>query len=94
MVKSDEFFAGAGVLTVGLLGDYNADSVVDAADYVVWRKTDGSSDGYDVWLQNFGNVAAGSGSISHAASGAVPEPSSIFLLVLGAATLAGGRSWR
>ncbi len=25
------------------LGDYNDDDVVDGADYIVWRKTDGNS---------------------------------------------------
>ena len=31
-----------GVLSVALPGDFNNDGTVDAADYVVWRKTDGS----------------------------------------------------
>jgi hypothetical protein len=54
-------------------GDYNGDSVVDAADYVVWRNTLGSAinlaaDGngnqqidqgdYDVWQSNFGRTAS------------------------------------
>ncbi|MEX2546100.1 MAG: hypothetical protein WD316_13305 [Phycisphaeraceae bacterium] len=40
--------------TEGLEGDYNGDGVVDAADYVVWRKTDGSAEGYNTWRTNFG----------------------------------------
>jgi hypothetical protein len=73
----------------GLLGDYNEDGSVDAADYVVWRKTDGSQAGYDLWRTNFGRMA-GSGSADHPAGGApslsqaaVPEPAGI-VLVLGA----------
>ena len=61
-----------------LLGDYNGNGTVDAADYVVWRKTlgqmgaglaaDGNNNGeidpgdYDVWRAQFGNSALGSGS--------------------------------
>ena len=59
-----------------LPGDYNHDDRVDAADYVVWRKTFGSTtalaaDGsgnqqidqadFDVWRRNFGTTVAGSG---------------------------------
>ena len=55
----------------GLSGDYNGDGQVDAADYIVWRKTlgqsgiglpaDGSGNGsvgpedYDVWTANLGS---------------------------------------
>ena len=31
------------------MGDFNGDGTVDAADYVVWRKTDGTPLGYDTW---------------------------------------------
>ena len=37
-----------------LLGDFNNNGTVDAADYVVWRKTDGTQPGYDQWRANFG----------------------------------------
>ena len=62
-----------------LTGDYNQDNVVDAADYVVWRKTvdsttdfraDGNGDGvidagdYDVWRANFGATLASPGTAS------------------------------
>jgi rhamnogalacturonan endolyase len=78
------FFLGAGmteppvppiytVQFVSLVGDYNADGNVDAADYVVWRKANGSTtdlhaDGnkngivdeedYDLWRANFGRTSA------------------------------------
>lgn len=37
-----------------LPGDFNADGVVDAADYVVWRSSDGSPSGYDAWRSSIG----------------------------------------
>jgi T5SS/PEP-CTERM-associated repeat protein len=72
-----------GVLAVtggaGLPGDYNSDGTVDAADYVVWRKTDESQAGYDLWRTNFGRTA-GSG-IGAAAAAAVPEPAAILMVL-------------
>jgi hypothetical protein len=69
----------------GLPGDYNDDGSVDAADYIVWRKTfgqigeelpadgDGSGEIDDgdltVWKANFGNTQ----SLGRASSTAVPE---------------------
>jgi polyhydroxybutyrate depolymerase len=41
-----------------LAGDYNQDGSVDAADYVVWRKNDGTPAGYAAWRANFGATAA------------------------------------
>jgi hypothetical protein len=61
----------------GLDGDFNNDGKVDAADYVVWRKTDGSQEGYNEWRTNFGRT---SGSGSALGSAAVPEPSALVLL--------------
>jgi hypothetical protein len=73
-------------------GDYNCDGKVDAADYVLWRKNPNSNhgdpEGYNIWRANFGATAgAGSGASANAA---VPEPSSVLLLiaaVLGMMTL-------
>jgi hypothetical protein len=87
----------------GLPGDYNHNSVVDAADYTVWRHTfgqtgaglaaDGNGNGvigaedYDVWRNNFGaRIANGSGASSESA--AVPEPSSLGLVLLATVLLA------
>ena len=61
-------------------GDFNADGIVNAADYVVWRKSDGTQEGYNLWRANFGRTA-GAGSLSDVA---VPEPTSWVLLILGA----------
>jgi autotransporter-associated beta strand protein len=83
--------------TSGLSGDYNQDGTVDAADYVVWRKTDGSQTGYDQWRTNFGRTA-GSGSADHPAGGApspslavVPEPTATVLAIT---ALLAGVYWR
>jgi hypothetical protein len=83
--------------TPTLPGDYNANGVVDAADYTVWRDlpsgpgilandaTPGSvsASDYDVWKMHFGQ-AVGSGA---GATDAVPEPESIVLLALAAIAL-------
>ena len=70
-------------LTVQYLpGDYNGDSVVDAADYVVWRDGFGSTyslSDYEVWRAHFGEGLSGSGA---ATSGTVPEPASAGLLLV------------
>jgi hypothetical protein len=100
-------------------GDYNQNGVVDAADYVLWRKTlnssaspqgsgaDGNDDGtvnagdYTFWRQNFGrasqivvNTGTGSGSSDSLRSGAVPEPATIWLLLLGGVTAIGQKKRR
>jgi hypothetical protein len=61
-------------------GDFNDDGVVNAADYVTWRKFDGTQAGYDNWRINFGSTSPGSGS----AHPPVPEPSAVSLLMLAA----------
>lgn len=63
-------------LAVGLDGDFNNDGKVDAADYVVWRKTLGDPANYSIWRANFGSVNPGSGSQE---LGAVPEPHALSL---------------
>jgi len=68
-------------LNAGIPGDHNGDGSVDAADYVVWRKNDGTHEKYDTWRANFGQTAS-SGGVSNAT---VPEPVSAWLLIFGAA---------
>jgi probable HAF family extracellular repeat protein len=65
-------------------GDYNQNGAVDAADYVAWRKNNGTQTDYDTWRANFGQIAA-SGSAS--ALTAVPEPASFFLSLLAGSLL-------
>ena len=72
-------------------GDYNKNGVVDAADYVLWRKGDPAADSngdlvvdqadYDFWAANFGNGSPGAGSGLTSAS--VPEPSTLILIAMG-----------
>jgi hypothetical protein len=76
----------------GVPGDYNGNGTVDAADYTIFRDNlggdsavlNGNGSGaativqadYDLWKQNFGSSGTGS-------SAAVPEPSSVVLLLVG-----------
>ena len=78
---------------VSLIGDYNGNGVVDAADYTVWRNTlgqlgmgltaDGNNDNqidgddYDIWKSHFGNSAGSGASVGLSAN--VPEPGSMIL---------------
>jgi hypothetical protein len=72
-------------------GDFNQNGTVDAADYVVWRKTDGTQTGYDTWRANFGtSLSAGSGSAGYPLGAsaeplsAVPEPSTLMIACIAA----------
>jgi hypothetical protein len=86
----------SGVLSIaaaGVPGDYNADDIVDAADYVVWRKNVGAPAGtlpndidggtigpaqFNTWRANFGNSSPPAG------VAAAPEPISLSLIILAA----------
>jgi hypothetical protein len=86
------------VSVLALAGDYNNNGIVDAADYTLWRDSlgsttnlaaDGNQNGvidsgdYDVWTANYGNhFGAGAG-----ANAAVPEPATIALAMIAAASL-------
>jgi hypothetical protein len=59
-------------------GDFNGDEVVDASDYVAWRKTGGAIEDYGTWQENFGDAVGG----GLATSAAVPEPATILLLLV------------
>jgi hypothetical protein len=70
-----------------LAGDFNGNGIVDAADYVVWRKNDGTQGGYDAWRSHFGlpsGNANGSSGNSHSQA-VVPEPATAALLIFAAA---------
>jgi hypothetical protein len=84
----------------GLPGDYNHDGVVDTADYTVWRDSfgqtgnvaaDGNEDNavdisdYQLWHDNFGRSDLGSGI---GANAAVPEPSTVLLVLIGLSLVA------
>jgi hypothetical protein len=75
-------------LSATLDGDFNNNGVVDAADYVVWRETDGSPEGYNTWRANFGAMLPGSGQGALVAStSSVPEPSAWLLAAVAAGML-------
>ncbi len=73
-------------------GDFNHDDIVDAADYVVWRKNLGApytAEDYGVWRAHFGeslNTGAGAG-LDKAI--VIPEPASFALVLFGGAVAAG-----
>jgi hypothetical protein len=74
--------ANPGFFYLALLGDFNTDGIVDAADYVTWRKNDNTPSGYDTWRANFGLTAnRGSGTSANAA---VPEPATAAMLMFAA----------
>jgi hypothetical protein len=89
-------------------GDFNNDGNVDAGDYVTWRKEveSGGTDPlfndnglgtpvgaahYELWRQSFGGP---SGAGSGLSGGAVPEPASIGLVLIGLAAFGLGRRGR
>jgi hypothetical protein len=100
-------YAGGNILLnappTGLLGDFNNDGKVDAADYCTWKKNEGTnnalvndnglgtpigSDHYNLWRANFGQPpGAGSGG-ELCGTAVVPEPSTAALLVMGIVALA------
>ena len=92
-----------GQLRVLVAGDYNANGIVDSADYTVWRDSlgqtgtglaaDGNGDNaitqadYNIWKSNFGQHA-GSGAGANA-NAAVPEPATLWMLLAGLLTIYG-----
>jgi T5SS/PEP-CTERM-associated repeat protein/autotransporter-associated beta strand protein len=89
-----------------LAGDYNNNGSVDAADYVVWRKNVGAPAGtlpndidggligpaqYATWRTHFGEPT--SGSAVAASYSAVPEPATMPMLIVAAATVSTRRRW-
>jgi len=71
----------AEVTSPGLLGDFDGDTDVDGADFLLWQR-DPSNKNLSDWENNYGSVSAG------ATLGVVPEPSSFGLAFLGIGWLA------
>jgi hypothetical protein len=94
-IDFDEITVNGTVAVVeGLTGDYNGDDKVDAADYVVWRKSPddfGGQQGYDDWRANFGDSLPGSGSGTSLVLAGIPEPITAWLLLVGILFGFGGR---
>jgi hypothetical protein len=59
-------------------GDFNHDSRVDAADYVTWRKTDGTQLGYNTWRTHFGRTLPPAG----VGTAVIPEPATTILAII------------
>ena len=90
-----------GLLSVVLVGDYNQNGTVDAADYTVWRNTlgqsgtglaaDGNGSGtidagdYNVWKLHFGETDGAGSAGASTSQTAVPEPASLQLIGVGLA---------
>jgi hypothetical protein len=75
----------------GMPGDFDGNGVVDAGDYVVWRKGFGTTfnnAAYDDWLAHFGQSLTGGGG-----NATVPEPTGVSLLLVGLSMLASRRRW-
>jgi hypothetical protein len=87
-------------LTVaGVLGDYNKSGTIDAADYVLWRKTitqsgpalaaDGNNNGvidpadFTIWRNSYGAQAGAGATLP----GQIPEPASLLMLFIAIANL-------
>jgi hypothetical protein len=87
------------VTSAGVVGDYNGNGVVDAADYVVWRSHLGQSFAlpnrdpanigvigtadYSSWRNHFGSTGGGGAALASL----VPEPSGILLGLIGQSML-------
>jgi hypothetical protein len=83
------------VAAVGIPGDYNNNGAVDAGDYVLWRKYQGTTHAlpndptggtigtaqYNAWRSNFGKPP-GSGASLNGPGSAVPEPSTVRFAII------------
>jgi hypothetical protein len=90
-----------GAAVPNVLGDYNGNHVVDAADYTVWRDAMAnggslpndaspgsvSQEDYSYWKSHFGATTSGGGSLT-----ALPEPASAIPWLLAAAAQLAWRS--
>ena len=106
-LSSRRFYVGSCSLSV-LAADFNHDGTVDADDYVVWRKNPGgiyTQNDFNTWRAHFGQTTgSGSGTTSSATGSAiasvdtstpaVPEPSTLVMLLVGVLLLGNRRRAR
>lgn len=69
-------------LTVGLPGDFNSDGNVDGADFLEWQRNGGTATSLSAWQSNYGAYAQATSSTA-----VVPEPSSVVLATILAASV-------
>lgn len=62
-------------------GDYDGNYVVDAADYVAWRKADALPADYDLWRANFGRAAGAGAAVEPDENSTIPEPRSVVIFL-------------
>ena len=96
-VQLYELQLSASALSSGLPGDNNQDGTIDAADYVAWRKGQGTTFtnvDYDMWRANFGQSIskASARASANTLAAVVPEPATFLLLIL--SVVRGGRAIR
>ncbi|HEX5471475.1 MAG TPA: PEP-CTERM sorting domain-containing protein [Lacipirellulaceae bacterium] len=88
------YSSSAVTLNVVVSGDFNHDGFVNSADYIVWRKNNGSQADYNIWRSSFGqSIGTGAGALG-TSSASVPEPATFFLLALASIWVAAGRRRR
>jgi hypothetical protein len=87
-------------IVASVAGDYNNNGTVDAADYVLWRKYQGTTHTlpndptggtigtaqFTTWRSHFGQPSGSGSGATGFASAAVPEPSTLVLLMFAAAS--------
>jgi hypothetical protein len=84
VMATEDLFVVTITAALALPGDFNHDGSVDAADYVMWRKTGSPPGDYNVWRAHFG-LTAGSGGVAAArADQSAPEPTALFLTFIAA----------
>jgi len=80
------FFDDLMINSPGVAGDLNQDGSANAADYVFWRKANGSTSDYATWRANFG-LSSTTDSPSLSVRSDVPEPSGSALFAAGFAVV-------
>ena len=89
------------LLIPAVAGDYDRDGTVGGADYVMWRKNEGTMntlpndpDGgtigaaqYNTWRAHFGQVTGSGSTVGSPSNAAVPEPTTGLLLLAGIVSL-------
>ncbi len=89
-----------------LIGDYNQDGVVDAADFVTWRKKSGAANlpnrdpnntgpigqaDYDTWRAHMGDRLGATAGLSNSAS--IPEPETSAIIIQAMLLIFFSRCW-